>query len=330
MNAGQSASDARALRTLAREALARYGLRDVELRLAGRVHNHVFRVTANHEPAGVRRRYALRLHLQDWLSDEEIASELAWLESLGSDMDIAVPAPVRNRDGELLTHAGPDGRRTCTLLRWLPGRVYWRRPSRSWVGRTGKLMAELQAHGRRFARPAAFVRRHRDVEAITGRVGRLAAGSANLPRPASRVLEAVFDRFERAVRDVGTGPRTFGLIHGDLHVGNAVLDRGRAGVIDFDDCGDGYYLFDLAAALDMLEFRDDYAVLRKALLAGYESVRPLSSAEATNLNAFLAARWATVCLYLARDPSQAPRVRRVLKLLLPKFRRFLKAPDSLG
>src|SRR4029450_890805 len=57
-----------------------------------------------------------------------------------------------------------------------------------------------------------------------------------------------------------------GLIHGDLHHKNVLFHRGEARAIDFDDCGWGFHLYDLAVTLSELEDRPRYGELRDALL----------------------------------------------------------------
>jgi Ser/Thr protein kinase RdoA (MazF antagonist) len=74
---------------------------------------------------------------------------------------------------------------------------------------------------------------------------------------------------------LGEGPDQFTLIHADLHLDNALFHRGEVQVIDFDDCGHGYLVYDLAVALWELRHRPDYQAFQDAMLAGYGSVRPL-------------------------------------------------------
>jgi len=325
-------ADRRPLHAAGRAALAHYDLTEVRLRLVGDVHNAVFRVSAR-DQRGERRRFALRLHVRDWLSDAEIASEMAWLEAIRRETSFLVPDPVRNDSGRLLTHARTDADSlpyTCTLLRWIDGRRYWKRPSVAWVRRVGGLMAQLQRHGRRFERPDAFRRPRWEAPDLVGRRGVLAEGWAPLPGRAGEVLSAVADRFLETAAGVGIDADSFGLIHGDLHVANALSCDGRIAAIDFDDCCDGYDLFDLAAALDLLEFRANYPALRRALLDGYCEVRPEAAEHLGAINAFLAARWVMVCLSLARRIERRQRLRRALTIVIPKLRRFLGSPASLG
>jgi Ser/Thr protein kinase RdoA (MazF antagonist) len=47
-----------------------------------------------------------------------------------------------------------------------------------------------------------------------------------------------------------------------------------AKVIDFDDCGFGYWLYDIAVALWELRHRNDYGQFRATLIKGYTQHRP--------------------------------------------------------
>ena len=83
------------------------------------------------------------------------------------------------------------------------------------------------------------------------------------------------DMVEQARRELGTGPDVYGLIHADLHQENYLFHRGRVRAIDFDDCGWGHFVYDLAVTLSELRGRPDYDVVREGLLRGYRAVRPL-------------------------------------------------------
>ena len=78
-----------------------------------------------------------------------------------------------------------------------------------------------------------------------------------------------------------------GLIHADLHLGNALFQGGEVKLIDFDDCGTGPRLYELAVALWELRDRPDQAVFRDALLAGYRTHREI---DVTHLDDFIALR----------------------------------------
>jgi len=73
-----------------------------------------------------------------------------------------------------------------------------------------------------------------------------------------------------------------GIIHGDLFADNLLFRGGKlVGVLDFEAACSGKFIYDLATAVNALCFLDDrYRIDRfEALIAGYESLRPLSLPE---------------------------------------------------
>lgn len=90
---------------------------------------------------------------------------------------------------------------------------------------------------------------------------------------------ALLERLEATLRHRLAGlarDRTrFGLIHADLRLANLLIEGETTAIIDFDDCGFGWYLFDLAGALSFLEERADAAELIAAWLEGYRRIAPV-------------------------------------------------------
>lgn len=106
------------------------------------------------------------------------------------------------------------------------------------------------------------------------------------------VFEAAAQRVRGDLQELGYGRDAFGPIHRDLHFGNIVFDSGRVGPIDFDLCGLGHYLLDLAVLLNFLSIRhsDRFWRMRKALLEGYERERHLPEGYQRHLMTFHAMR----------------------------------------
>ena len=137
-----------------------------------------------------------------------------------------------------------------------------------------------------------------------------------LPGDLRRRFDRVASRMKRVMTQLGDGPGKVGLIHADLHLGNALFCRDDVMVIDFDDCGFGYWLYDIAVSLWELRHRNDYEQLRAALLEGYAQQRPPPSGDLAYLDDFIAARDVAFGLWFTGNGQVNPAFRADLDEVL--------------
>ncbi|MBI4576799.1 MAG: phosphotransferase [Planctomycetes bacterium] len=261
-------------------------------------------------------RWVLRLHRPGYHSAKAVRSELAWLRVLGSAAPpdaLDVPAPVPSVSGawvRVLRRGGIPGPRMAVLLRWVSGRFLDRGLDSRALERVGELAGRLHRAAEAFRPPADFERPRWDEAGFFGPRTLWPAHPA-APRPGRRARE-VLDLAARRARLVmgrlGKGRGVWGLIHADLHQGNYLFRRGRAAAIDFDDCGWGWYLYDLAVTLWPLHRRAGYSELRESLLRGYCRLRPLGREDETCLDDLLLARGYQLCQWVLSRYDN-PRVR---------------------
>ena len=122
---------------------------------------------------------------------------------------------------------------------------------------------------------------------------------ASLASPAAAAeVAAALDLVWATTNELAADPGTFGLIHGDLHYENFLFHRGAARAIDFDDCGWGFYLYDLAVTLWELEGRAQYEAMRTALLDEYSARRPLPARFPEHLRAFAILRRVQILMWV--------------------------------
>ncbi|MGW4640365.1 phosphotransferase enzyme family protein [Sphaerisporangium sp. NPDC004334] len=154
-----------------------------------------------------------------------------------------------------------------------------------------------------------------------------------------RLEAALRDRLTR----FGKGPERYGLIHADLRLANLLVggaasggraataappggaghpgestagaavpspdarpvDPGTAGVtvIDFDDCGFGWYLYDLGAALSFIEHHPDVPEMAESWAGGYRTVLDLPREDEREIWTFIMLRRLLLVAWIGSHPA---------------------------
>ena len=146
----------------------------------------------------------------------------------------------------------PAGTRYVALFRWIDGGFPDPDKLDASQRHLGWLSARMHAQSRAW-RPGHFERmvwdrRHGGPGRALGTVWERAPGLTPAQRETLRLTERLLGQRLDAF---GTGPERFGLIHADLRSANLLVDGERTHVIDFDDCGLGWFLHDMASTLQL-------------------------------------------------------------------------------
>jgi Ser/Thr protein kinase RdoA (MazF antagonist) len=139
----------------------------------------------------------------------------------------------------------------------------------------------MHRHARGWQRPPYFERLVWDFDRSVGRNGNWGDWREGLGLDAERiaVLEKMSALIEQRLARFGQGPDRFGLIHADLRLANLLMTDGDTRVIDFDDAGLGWFLYDIATAVSFMEERPDLDDLLRAWIQGYRTEAPLLAEE---------------------------------------------------
>jgi Ser/Thr protein kinase RdoA (MazF antagonist) len=111
-----------------------------------------------------------------------------------------------------------------------------------------------------------------------------------LRNPERQLLQRVADARAQRVRTYGQPSQRFGLVHADLRLANLLVDGDRLGIIDFDDCGFSWFVYDFAAAVSFMEHQPIVADLQNAWLEGYRTIAPVSKEDEVMLPVFVMLR----------------------------------------
>lgn len=245
------------------------------------------------------RRAALRLHRRGYQNAATIRSELWWCARL-ADAGLPVPRPVPLPDGELLGQT-TSGRIT-SVVEWVEGQPLGSagvplsgtaEEQAAQHHALGQLLAEIHNASDKLVLPEWFTRHRWDAAGLAGGPkgeaptwGRfwehpaLTAGDAETLRAARDWLRQRLGAHQAEGADIG-------LIHADALRENIMLAPGGMTLIDFDDAGIGFRLYDLGSVLSQNLYEPAYAQIREALIAGYAEIRPL---RADLVDAFTLAR----------------------------------------
>lgn len=276
---------------LAQLAVSRYDLpAAVRVRLINLSENATYVV----EDVGSARRWALRVHREDYHSPAGIESELAWLIALKADGAALTPVPIAGHDGKLIQSVKVPGLcnpRNVVLFDWEAGSE----PDATDVAGyelLGETAAHMHAHVRRWQKPEWFERHSWDFETSLGDRPHWGSWRAGMGMTAER--EALFARtvalIERRLQRFGKGDSRFGLIHGDMRLANLLVDGPRVKVIDFDDCGFSWFIYDCATTVSFFEHAPEVPQLIEAWVRGYRRVGTLSAEDEAEIGTFVMLR----------------------------------------
>jgi Ser/Thr protein kinase RdoA (MazF antagonist) len=226
------------------------------------------------------RELVLRVHRVGYSSAQEIRSELAWMHALRRDGVIETAAAVAGADGQevqvLASRSGGPPRFAVTFER-LPGTEPDSRDAARWFERLGELTALMHRHARSWPLPKAFQRKRWDFDAMVGPQGFWGPWRAGigLDQAGIVILEKVLDVIRRRLDRFGQGADVFGLVHADLRLANLLVDGSHLRIIDFDDCGFSWYLYDFATSVSFIEHEPILPDLLAAWVVGYVKTMPL-------------------------------------------------------
>lgn len=294
---------------LARRALLRY---DFSPEATVEVINLSENVTLRIDDPQLGERAVMRLHRPGYHTVAQIKSELQWLDALRQDRCVSVPPPIGGRHGErVITVDGEFGEpRHVTVCGWLDGHMPAEHGDlERQFSMLGATTARLHRHALGWARPPGFVRRPWNAEQLLGERPTFGAWREGIGLGVGE--RAMLERAERHVladlRAFGTGADVFGLVHADLRLANLLVDEaaGQVRVIDFDDCGHGWLMYDFGTAVSFFEHSPQLDRLAAAWCDGYRTERPLSAALQGQLATFVMLRRLVLVGWVARSHETA-------------------------
>lgn len=241
-------------------------------------------------------RSIIRVHRPGYHSRRGIEQELAWSKALSRDAVLLTPSPIPGLDGNLVqTLDSPvlSEPRFMVMFEFATGRQPDEREDLTGpFERLGAIAARTHEHSQAWSLPEPLERLIWDDAAVFGR--RATWGNwrdaPNVSSEIRRTLEEAEKLVRARLNAFGKSRDRYGLIHADMRLANLLIDGEKTCLIDFDDCGLGWFLYDFAAGISFMEDHPQVPALRDAWVKGYRSVRSLSEIEEGEIDTFVMLR----------------------------------------
>lgn len=288
----------RRLAVLAKNALKEWGVVDCTPRLIKYRENGVFEVKT-----AVGDRAALRVHRQGYHSDESLASELEWMSILAQG-GLVVPEPIPTLSGDIVVNGTADGVPgiwKVDMLCWLEGKELGAvgeplpledRDIGQLFFIIGQTMATLHNLSAQWPGQNSAVRHAWDCDGFVGEdplwghfweLAILTSDQKLFFLDVRKAIAADLDRY-------GRNTDNYGLIHADLVPENIMRHKDEIQLIDFDDAGFGWHMFEIVTAVFWLTDETEYNFICDQVIKGYQSVRSLQQRDLDTMDLFMAAR----------------------------------------
>lgn len=279
---------------MAHLALPLYGLEpDTELKLLNHSENTTYLVKGSNGSAPT----ILRINRPGYHTPKTLEAELAWLKSLIDDSPIITALPIPGADGAVIqriNHPEYEEELNCAMFEFLSGEAPEENEATlvEEFKKLGAVTAQLHLHVKTWDDSPCLNRPHWNYHYMLGdepRWGRWQDG-IDVTEERAAVFQRVADVIKNRLDAYGMGPDRYGLIHADLRLANLLVEHGKVKVIDFDDCGFGWFLYDLGAALSFIEHEPYVPDLIEAWVEGYRTVAYLSPEDEAEIPTFVMLR----------------------------------------
>ncbi len=257
--------------------------------------------------------YVLRLHNHSYHSREQIKSELLLLQQL-SQCGLQVPVPIMNRHGD--STAEIDGV-VCSVLSFLNGEHLNLSCNAHTFKLVGAYLAQLHHLCDQWHPPPIFQRMHWNIAGITGKIWGHFTNNPLVTHKHNKALVKAIDICAQRIQN--NSGLDYGLIHADIIAENLLISNQQCKLIDFDDCGYGYRIFELATLLLKIYDRQDYELCRHNLIQSYCRKRPI---DYSLLNEFIFLRSLTYIGWIAKQPTD--------RNTIAKSRRYISRTTDLA
>jgi Ser/Thr protein kinase RdoA (MazF antagonist) len=264
-------------------------------------------------PATGKRLGVLRVGRPGYHTLAEYESEIAWLRQINDYTPLVVANPIAAKDGSYITRVTDDegNSYTCIMTQFLEGTAPDENDTDNVVEQfelLGSVTAYLHRQTTIWNKTSELTRWDWDFDHTIGAApvwGRW-QDFPNITVEEEAQLGRCAAIIKRRLEKYGRTKENYGLIHADLRQANILVEGRQVKVIDFDDCGFGWHVQDLASAISFIEHKDIVPALVNAWLDGYRKILPFTDTDFMEIDTFIMMRRLQLTAWLASHLDSDP------------------------
>ncbi len=296
---------------LAGNALYKYGMEVEYEPVLLQVSENITYLIKNRSSA---EKYIMRISRPGYHTIEELYAELEWLSEIKKYTPIIVADPIKGLDGdEVQLISEKEGGKTyiSMMFEFLEGSAPDESDENNLVSefrQLGETTAYLHRQAKMWNGAGKLNRFSWDFDSMIGDGPRWGSwrDAADLTPEYADILEKAVAVIKKRLEKYGRNSETFGLIHADLRLANLLVEDKTIKVIDFDDCGFGWFMHDLASAVSFIEHKPVTESLVKAWLEGYSKVGAITERDMKEIDTFIMQRRLQLLSWIASHYDSDP------------------------
>ncbi len=266
-----------------------HNLKGAKATLLNLSENHTFLLKAQDGT-----KHIIRVHRPLYQTYQAINSELCWLRALNEDSGLNLIRPISGVDGKFVQQVNINEEQQTYAVRFAfengkEAECEW---DEDLFADLGYFAANCHNHVEKWEKPKDFIRPIWDENTILNEDGIWGdwRKAPNVTGKIRKILQELDKVLRLRLRQYGKESDRFGLIHADMRLANILINNGKTRLIDFDDCGFGWFAYDFAAAISFFEDSEKIPQLKQIWLKSYRQYRNFSKKDEAMLDSLIMLR----------------------------------------
>lgn len=240
----------------------------------------------------------LRISRPGYHTMQELESEMAWLNEINDYTPLMVANPIPGKSGRIIQSIELEGTTYfCVMFEFLEGKEPDSENEDIMIRQfriLGETTAYLHRHTQIWNKTKQLHRMTWDYDTLIGAhaaFGNWRKAPELQENPEGKKwIEQSCQVIQKRLEKYGKNEKNFGLIHADLRLSNILMEGEQIKVIDFDDCGFGWHLHDLASAVSFIEDKPIVTQLVNSWIKGYQKILPFTDTDLEEVDTFIVMR----------------------------------------